>query len=582
MSSYYGGPGVPQDLGTTDTPQFLQLGVGAPAASGVAVDVLGNGGILRLSDVSGSGVNKVSEIRVLPKLGAKIQRMLYSEVGLGEAVSSALSIGGKNGDGEPYWNLRFLTGGSSPEIRMSIDYQGNVIIGTTALATNSTNGFPYIPTCPGTPTGVPTTLTGRAPMVWDSTNDVLYLYDGGWTAVHKPVLTTKGDLLTFGTAPERLPAGADGTVLTAQADGSVAWETPAASLSAVRLTHSADQAATSHAYTTLTWDTESFDTDAYHDAGTPTLITIPAAGTYSAEVIAKSKAAPQGGTAGLQILLNGSTVIASTRAGTPVSAPASLGTITDLEAYWPMEETGGTSLADTSGSGHTGTSSGTTVTSNGLGGYARPGASNTMNMGAVLPATTGFTWATRIYFPGVINTGIMAVTGLSLTRTSAGAISVAGGESNFSTAGSIYWAGVWYHLALSWDQASGALKIYLNGSIVKTHAWTPGYVLSTSGNLTMGGGSYPTYDYVQVFNKALSDAEVLKLATYTSTSPGDNTLTLNSASAPATGTTLSARVPARVFAQGDTLAARWWQDSGSADNIEATAEMPSFTVIRLS
>lgn len=48
-----------------------------------------------------------------------------------------------------------------------------------ALATTATDGFTYIPTCAGAPTGTPTTVTGCAPVVIDSTNNKLYFYSGG-------------------------------------------------------------------------------------------------------------------------------------------------------------------------------------------------------------------------------------------------------------------------------------------------------------------------------------------------------------------------------------------------------------------
>jgi hypothetical protein len=54
-----------------------------------------------------------------------------------------------------------------------------------ALATNAIAGFPYIPTCPGTPTGTPSGVTGYAPMVVDSTNHKLYVYTGAaWVAMN--------------------------------------------------------------------------------------------------------------------------------------------------------------------------------------------------------------------------------------------------------------------------------------------------------------------------------------------------------------------------------------------------------------
>lgn len=54
-----------------------------------------------------------------------------------------------------------------------------VIIGNAALGTTATDGFLYIPTCAGTPTGVPTTFTGRIPMIFDTTNSQFWFYAGG-------------------------------------------------------------------------------------------------------------------------------------------------------------------------------------------------------------------------------------------------------------------------------------------------------------------------------------------------------------------------------------------------------------------
>ena len=58
---------------------------------------------------------------------------------------------------------------------------GNLICGPDgALTTSATKGFVYTPTMPGTPTGIPTAYAGKSALVWDSTNDALYIYDGGW------------------------------------------------------------------------------------------------------------------------------------------------------------------------------------------------------------------------------------------------------------------------------------------------------------------------------------------------------------------------------------------------------------------
>ena len=92
-------------------------------------------------------------------------------------------------DGQPDAALIFGTAsdasGTQAVERMRIDNDGNVRVGTAALSTTATDGFLYIPTCAGTPTGTPTAITGLAPMVIDSTNNKLYIYSGGsWVALN--------------------------------------------------------------------------------------------------------------------------------------------------------------------------------------------------------------------------------------------------------------------------------------------------------------------------------------------------------------------------------------------------------------
>lgn len=88
-----------------------------------------------------------------------------------------------NTAGSEVGDLAFLTqsGGTAATQKMRISGLGNVVLGNeAALATNATNGFAYIPTCAGTPTGVPTAYTGKVAMVFDTTNSKLYIYNGGW------------------------------------------------------------------------------------------------------------------------------------------------------------------------------------------------------------------------------------------------------------------------------------------------------------------------------------------------------------------------------------------------------------------
>lgn len=84
------------------------------------------------------------------------------------------------------YSIKFAAGGlATTNEAFSIDTNANLICGRAAIATNATNGFLYVPTCAGTPTGVPTTVTGRVPIVADSTNNKLYIHSGGaWVALN--------------------------------------------------------------------------------------------------------------------------------------------------------------------------------------------------------------------------------------------------------------------------------------------------------------------------------------------------------------------------------------------------------------
>ena len=53
-----------------------------------------------------------------------------------------------------------------------------VVSGTTGMTT----GFTHIPAAAGAPTGAPTNPTGNVPMYYDTTNNKIYVYNGGWKA----------------------------------------------------------------------------------------------------------------------------------------------------------------------------------------------------------------------------------------------------------------------------------------------------------------------------------------------------------------------------------------------------------------
>ncbi len=57
---------------------------------------------------------------------------------------------------------------------------GSIVLNNAAVGTTATDGFLYITTCAGAPTGVPTGFTGRVALVYDTTNNKFWIYNGGW------------------------------------------------------------------------------------------------------------------------------------------------------------------------------------------------------------------------------------------------------------------------------------------------------------------------------------------------------------------------------------------------------------------
>jgi len=61
--------------------------------------------------------------------------------------------------------------------------KGSVVCNSAAIATNATDGFLYVPSCAGTPTGTPTTNTGSIATVYDTSANKIWFYNGSWRGV---------------------------------------------------------------------------------------------------------------------------------------------------------------------------------------------------------------------------------------------------------------------------------------------------------------------------------------------------------------------------------------------------------------
>jgi hypothetical protein len=70
------------------------------------------------------------------------------------------------------------------ETRVLVKSTGSVNLAPGGeLATTAADGFTYIPTCAGVPTGVPTPQAGSVPMVYDTASNNFYIYNSGWKKV---------------------------------------------------------------------------------------------------------------------------------------------------------------------------------------------------------------------------------------------------------------------------------------------------------------------------------------------------------------------------------------------------------------
>lgn len=103
-----------------------------------------------------------------------------------------------------YRVYQFISDGNNFEVRRTNDVASavlatpfsinndHVVLGLSAPATTATVGFPQLPVMAGTPTGVPTAITGFSPYVYDSTGQRQWIYDfvaAAWKALVGPATT---------------------------------------------------------------------------------------------------------------------------------------------------------------------------------------------------------------------------------------------------------------------------------------------------------------------------------------------------------------------------------------------------------
>jgi hypothetical protein len=134
---------------------------------------------MRLNDSGNLGIGTSSPLDRLHVSGAMRQVFPSGFAGSGivgaiDGVSNGFRVTNTVGNA-----LTFTMQNGSNDTGFELDNSRNAAIGAGSVATTATNGFLYVPTCTGVPTGTPTAKTGYAPIVVDTTNNRWYFYSGG-------------------------------------------------------------------------------------------------------------------------------------------------------------------------------------------------------------------------------------------------------------------------------------------------------------------------------------------------------------------------------------------------------------------
>lgn len=131
----------------------------------------------------------------VPRIGTKVAvaAEIQGDLGFGTAADSAIRW--QRTDGSTTDNalaLQRVSGGGNVKVtlgstqRLLLNNAGSLVLGngSSALSTASTDGFLYLNSTAGTPTGTPTTQGAAVPVVLDTTASKLWAYIGGaWKSV---------------------------------------------------------------------------------------------------------------------------------------------------------------------------------------------------------------------------------------------------------------------------------------------------------------------------------------------------------------------------------------------------------------
>jgi hypothetical protein len=208
LGSTWAAPGT-IGSGTPSTGAFTSLttsvtGAGSLVVAGSATIGVGNGGSLTLGGslnldrggvatlmVGKNGTNPNCTILAGPSGPSYFASNVLITGGVdvyGVATFPSCRFGNGNGTTTRCFEVEVAAAGTAGSAitwisALTCTNTGSVSVGPIgALATNATDGFLYMPTCAGTPSGTPTAISGKVAHIYDTTNNKLYVYNGAWKA----------------------------------------------------------------------------------------------------------------------------------------------------------------------------------------------------------------------------------------------------------------------------------------------------------------------------------------------------------------------------------------------------------------
>ena len=221
--------------------------------------------------------------------------------------------------------------------------------------------------------------------------------------------------------------------------------------------------------------------------------------------------------------------------GGPIGGPT-----TGLVGWWKLDETSGTSAADSSGNGNTGTlTNGPTWTAAGADNGALTlvkASSQYVNVPDAASLQLSGSWTVSAWVnPTTVPTsggGVKVITkddasnnsnyGISIVNNTSGCTGLGfriffdpGANSCYTTT---ITPGTWYHVVGVWDSVAKNLMVYLSGALVNTQnipsnvpTSAPGGPLELGGEAGVSAYLDGTLDDARVYNRALSAAEIMRL-----------------------------------------------------------------------